>query len=166
LDTLIVEKLIEILGKEAEVYRNLKEISDKKTNVIVEGKVSELENIIKLEQSLVVQIGKLEDRREELVSQLSKELDIKPADLTVSELVKHLDKEQAAKLESCQDIMVNIMNELKNTNELNSRLIKNSLEYIDFSINLVAAAGSSDNNYGNSGHVSNSKKRNFFDARL
>ncbi|MGI6776724.1 MAG: flagellar protein FlgN [Acetivibrionales bacterium] len=166
MDTTIVDRLLEVLENEEELYRHLKDISDKKTKVIVEGKVSELESIIKLEQSLVVKIGKLENKREELVNLLSEELDIKPGNLTISELVKRLGQKQASKLKSCQDIMINTLNDLKNTNGLNSRLIKNSLEYIDFSINLIAAAGSLDNNYENSGNVSNSKKRNIIDARL
>jgi len=166
LDFSILSNLFEVLEKEAEIYQNLEKISGSKTNIIVEGKVSELENLVRLEQSLVVQIGKLEDIREELVSQLASQLQVGPSELTISELANHVEDVQAQKLRTYQDKMANIIGSLKNSNELNSKLIKNSLEYIDFSINLVAAAGTADNNYGNSGEVSNSKKRSFFDKRL
>lgn len=167
MDTLVVDKLFEILKKEIEIYGSLEQISSRKTDIIVEGKVSELENIVKLEQSMVVKIAKLEDKREQIVNQLSEQLNIQSSEVTISELVKYLGDEQAEKLKSFQDKMVSTLNKLKDANQLNSKLIKNSLDYIDFSINLITAADAGSNNYGNSGQVKDdSKKRNFFDARL
>lgn len=166
MESLMIDKMIDILGQEARIYASILEMSRNKTNIIVEGKVSELENIVKLEQSLILQIGRLEGMREELVEQISNQLDLAPENITISGLVKHLKDSQAEKLKLCQDNMQKVLGNLKNANEMNSRLIKNSLDYIDFSLNLIAAADAGSNNYGNTGEVSGSKKRSFFDMRL
>lgn len=166
LDTLVVDKLIEVLDQEARIYDDILKISKDKTNVIIEGKVSELESIVKLEQSLVLCMGKLEDIREQLVEKLSGGLGLNSPEVTVSQIMKHMKNDQAEKLKSCQDRIIDVLGELKNTNDLNSRLIKNSLEYIDFSINLLSAADAANSTYGNTGQVNNSKKRSFIDMKL
>ena len=56
LDNLINE-LISVLDQEARVYENILRMSKSKTNIIVEGKVAELDNMVKLEQSLILQNG-------------------------------------------------------------------------------------------------------------
>jgi len=43
--------------------------------------------------------------------------------------------------------MTSIIEEIKNINEVNSRLIKNSIDFIDFSINILTSANLGGNNY-------------------
>jgi len=166
LETQIISELIAVLEQEARVFDDILKISKNKTNVIVSGKVNDLESIIKLEQALVLQIGRLENVREELVLKLSKQINIKPSEITLSQLSKLLHNDQTDILKKFQNRINNLINELRNTNDLNSKLIKNSLDYIDFSINLFAAMGPASNNYGNTGQLGDPKKRNFFDMKL
>lgn len=166
MDSKLINELIDILEQENRIYEEILKISKNKTNIIVEGKVTELENIVKLEQALVIQMGRLENLREEVVEKLAASLRINPSDITISELAKHLEKEQSQKLKNVQDKLGGTLKELRNSNELNSKLIKNSLDYINFSINVLTDAGVLGNNYGNTGHVGEGKKRSFFDVRL
>ena len=80
--------------------------------------------------------------------------------------MEHVGENQVDKLKSIQGKMKSTISSLKAVNQLNLNLIKNSLEYIDFSINLVTAASTVNNSYGNSGQVKSPDKRSFFDARL
>lgn len=166
LNAQMIDALINVIEKENSIYEDIAKLSKNKTDIIVKGKVAELENIVKIEQSLVLQIGKCEDAREKLVEALSKQLNLDPDKLTISELLKHLNQSQAQKLKNSQDKMAVLLKDLKNLNEMNSKLIKNSLEYIDFSMNLMTSVGVSNNNYGNNGQVGDSKKRNLFDVKL
>ncbi len=162
----LIGQLAEILNQENEIYDTLSKISNNKTNLIIEGKVNELENIVKIEQTLVIKISKLEDQREKIVGKLCAELGQKPEDVTISGLAEQLSKKEAAELKACQEKMVKNIEELKNTNELNSKLIKNSLEYIDFSINMMTSIDTFTNSYGSSGNTGDTKKRNLFDVKL
>lgn len=162
----LVGQLIEVLQQEADIYEEILRISKDKTNVIIEGRVTGLENITKLEQSLILKIRQAEDIRENLAEKLAEELNINTPDTTISELIKHLKKGQAKELGNIQKKIMSTINDLKSTNGLNSRLIKNSLQYIDFSISLFSDEDSGGNNYGNSGQVDGSKKRSFMDVKL
>jgi predicted AAA+ superfamily ATPase len=164
--TEFITKLTNVLEQENAIYQDILEMSKNKTDIIIEGRVSELESIIKLEQNLIVQLGKLEDVRETLVSEISSHLKIPIQELKLSDLINYADKKEADKLKNCQKRMSFSLKDLMNVNELNSNLIKNSLEYIDFSINILSKPDIGINNYGNTGQVSSSEKRNFLDVRL
>ena len=166
MDTGMVKKLIEIIGKEAEIYETLLRLSREKTDIIVQGKVTELENITKVEQSLVLRLAKLEQSREDLVEKLSKEIGMDAENITVSQLGKVFPEDQSKELARCQEKMTSVFKDLKDSNELNTKLIKNSLEYIDFSINVLSNAGSAGDTYGKSGQSNDPGKRNFFDVKL
>jgi flagellar biosynthesis/type III secretory pathway chaperone len=128
--------------------------------------VSELEAVTKLEQALILQIGKLEDERETLAEKFAGQLGMDASEITVTNLSKRLGGEDAERLKTCCSKFESRIKALKSTNELNTRLIKNSLDYIDFSMNIFANTSSANNLYGNSGQANDSKKRNFFDMRL
>lgn len=166
MDTLLINKLKDILSKESSLYEEILELSIKKTTIIVEGKVSDLENITKMEQMLIPQIGRLENEREEIVNRLSQIMDIPSDDINISELTLRLDDAQSKALKESQINIHSIIEKLKASNDINSKLIRNSLDYIDFSINLFSSTGTNDSNYSNSGRVNNSKKRNFLDMKL
>lgn len=166
MDTELVNSLIEVLNNEAALYKGILKIAKNKTDVIIGGKVSELENIVKLEQYIILQLSKLEEEREELVDKLSVQLSVDASDITLSSLEKLLPKEQAERLESCHKMLPEIVRDLDQANVLNSKLIKNSLDYIDFSINVLMNAGSAGSTYGNSGQSNDLKKRNLLDMKL
>lgn len=166
MDAVLIDELIDILNKEAAIYEGVLKLSKNKTDTIVAGKVAELEGITRLEQSMILQMGKLESEREKLIEKLASQLKIPVEEITISSLEKLLHKEQAGRLRACHRSLDKVLKELSDTNGLNSRLIKNSLDYIDFSINLLANSSSAGNLYGNAGQASDSKKRNFFDVKL
>lgn len=166
MDTISVKKLIDVLNRESIIYEGILKLSKEKTDVIVKGKVTELEGITRAEQTLILQLGKLEEEREALVGELAGQLGKKPEEITVSELEKILPAEQSRELKESSSKMTGLINELRGTNGVNSKLIKNSLDYIDFSINILSNAGSSGDIYGKSGQSNDSGKRNLFDMKL
>ncbi|HEX2924832.1 MAG TPA: flagellar protein FlgN [Ruminiclostridium sp.] len=166
MDMGLVKNLTDILNNENDIYETLLKISNNKTDLIVSGKVNELENIVKIEQSLIIKIAKLEDKREAIVGSLSAFLGKKSEEITVSELVEKLGQQDSKELKACQQRMLKNINDLKTVNELNSKLIKNSLEYIDFSINMMTSEGTVTNSYGSSGNADEIKKRSLFDVKL
>ena len=166
MDILLVDGLIDILDNEAEIYREVLKLSHNKTNVIVEGSAAELEKLTREEQVLIFQIADLEDVREKITAKLSAQCKEGSGKLTVSVLAGLLPQDRAQRLGAAQEKLSKTLKEIKEVNSLNSRLIRNSLDYIDFSINLLTGAEATGNLYGNSGQASSGRKRNFFDVRL
>lgn len=167
MDTNNIDKLLNILNAELVIYMDVLQLSKKKTDILIEGKVSELENIVKLEQTYVLNVGRLENEREKLIKEIANSSDLDAEKLNISDLVKKVDSTRVEKLTNIQSKITNVIDEIKNLNEMNSQLIKNSLEYINFSINLFSEASTTgENNYGNKGEIHDSKKKNFFDVKL
>lgn len=166
LEKQIIIELIKVLEEEANIYDDILKISKNKTGIIVEGKVAELESLVKIEQSLVLKMSRVETLRETLVEKIGAELNIKPQDITISEILKHLKGDEGSDLKACQMKMTRALNELKHSNETNSKLIKNSLDFINFSVNLMTSVDIGTNNYGTGGQSNESKKRTFFDMKL
>ncbi len=166
LDRLLISKLIDVIVHENKLYEEILSIARKKTDIIVEGKIAELQKVTTMEQSLVVQIGKLEISREDYTEKISSELGIGLSDLKISRILEHIEPEQAKLLKSAQVQLNNTIEQLKSLNDLNSKLIKNSLEYINFSMNILTDIESNGNNYKSTGQVGEGSKRNFFDVKL
>ncbi len=162
----LIDKLLEILEQEYTVYEDILRLSKDKTNTIIEGKVSELDNIVKLEQALVMQIARIDEKREEVLLQICNETNAGEKTMNISEIRKHTTEVQSKRLEEYQKRMLGIVNELGHINKLNSKLIQNSLEFIEFSLNLMANADAASNNYGKKGNSSDKSRKNLIDMKL
>lgn len=161
-----INALLHVLNEELKIYNELLSLSRNKTDIIIKGKVTELDTMVKREQELIVELGGLESQREAAVDKIAQQLNINPSEITMSELVNRLEPVQAQELRKYQLNLTGILGELKELNDTNSKLIKNSLEFINFSINIMAGAPDTGNNYGGNGQVHDPGKRNLFDMKL
>ena len=115
---------------------------------------------------MVRKIAKLEDQRENIVDKLCAQLGRKAKEITISDLLVLVGEKESRELKDSQQKIRDTLNGLKQKNELNSKLLKNSLEYIDFSINVATSVGTLNNDYNSSGNTGDSKKRTIFDVKL
>ena len=163
-----VNAVIDILDKEYGYYKDMLELSKSKKKIIVEGKVAELDKIVKLEQNMIFNIGQLEKKREEEVAKLSNALNLNSSQITISELSKVLQPELKKELENMQKNLQDIFSELKAVNDVNGQLIEQSLEYIDYSINLFSGTGMETGSlYEDIGkNKSKQSKKNIFDTKI
>ncbi len=161
-----IGKLGDVLERECGVYTDILDLSKNKRDAIIKGRVSELEKLLEIEQNLIIMAGKLENEREELAGQLAQEKGIAKEDVNMSKLADFSEDDEAEELTKTRQKILDILGELKDTNELNSRLVRNSLEYINFSINLLNCVEAGSEGYRDSGRVSEGKGRNYLDVRL
>jgi flagellar biosynthesis/type III secretory pathway chaperone len=166
LDDSVVTELIDVLQLEKKVYADLLDISKNKTNIIIEGKAAELDKIIKSEQSLVLVSSRLENAREGFMAKLSEQIGLKPGEITITNLLPHVRASRKIELELYRQQINAVINELKKVNDLNAGLIRNSLEYINFSINLISGGSAGNISYSNTGKITNGNKHSLFDIKL
>lgn len=163
-----VSAVIDILEKEYGYYKDMLELSKSKKDIVIQGKVAELDKIVKLEQNMIFNIGQLEKKREEEVAKLSSALNINSSQITISELSKVLRPEMKKDLENVQSMLQKTLSELKTINDANGQLIEQSLEYIDYSINLFSGTGMETGSlYEDIGkNKSKQSKKNIFDTKV
>ncbi len=67
----IASVLIEVMQEQLDAYKELYDMGNKKTDVLVNGDIKTLSEITEQEQKLIIKLGKLEDERFELVKAVS-----------------------------------------------------------------------------------------------
>lgn len=136
-----VLELIEILDRQRELYRKLLEIARAKQPVLVKGDLAKLEEFTRQEEQIVVQVGKLEEQRSKIHQALANHFHFPEPEITLSDIASKVSPELSDKLSQVGDGLKDILNELKDVNSLNNVLIKQSLDYIEFSVNVITSIG-------------------------
>ena len=135
----LIEELIMVLGDEEKIYSEIIPIAEKKTQIIVNNDLQSLNSITEEEQELLGKISKLEKKRQEVIRNIGIVMNKKESELnfvTIIELLDGQEKEQE-ELRKLHDKIKRTIDVLSTLNERNQMLIKQSLEMIDFDINLM-----------------------------
>lgn len=162
-----MERILSALKNEKTIYDKLLSSSIEKKDFIIEGKLKELDRIVQIEGNLILKISKLEDEREAAVDALAKELGFPRENLTVTYICDELKDKRCGPLKEITQSIAGILSQLKEVNDINGKLIKQSLEYIDFSINLITDSLEPHNGvYEAKVHGDKEKKVSLFDAKV
>lgn len=156
-----VQAILDILNGEIAFYKKLLKLSKDKQKIIIAGNVNELDKIIKIEQDMILEIGQLEKQRELEADRLCVLLGLKRESLTLSELSRILGASDGALFQNIQKEMKDLLSELKKINDQNGELIKQSLEYIDFSIDIITSSQLTSSSLYDEG----SQTKRMFDAK-
>jgi len=163
----MMDQLIDILGEQTIRYEELLGLSQEKRDVIIENDVEALQKINHLENIVVSQNQRLEKKRQAVVSDMAIVLGQKEEELTLTRLIELMEgKAEQQPLIDARDRIKTVLDELKDVNQQNGELVKNALEYIEFSTNLVRSSlgqqpatyfpGSDDIYTGESGYIDTS----------
>ncbi len=133
----LYEELVSNLNEQLEYYSELAAIGLEKTGVIVKNDVESLSKINTVENMLVVRLEKLDKKNREILNDIimvtGKQID----KVTVKNVAKLLSNEEGAELERLTQKLYDVATEMKETNEKNKILVDTSLEYADFSMNVL-----------------------------
>ena len=135
----LIEELIETLTQEEALYVELLPIAEQKTKIIIENNLEELQRITTMEQEFVDKIAVLENQRLKTISNIGIVMSQDPNTLTLTSLsamLKNQPEEQAA-LNRLHDSLKKILELIKEINLQNKVLIEQSLEMIEFNMNVM-----------------------------
>ena len=134
----LIDELISVLNKENIEYEKVLAYATEKTSIIVKGDVTALQEIMSKEQAILDDIANLERKRSEVTKDIADVLNRDVKELTVSRLVELLGTQQNEKeaLEKVHTKLKTTIDRLITVNETNKVLINDSLNIIDFEINL------------------------------
>lgn len=163
-----IQQVIHSLDSLYEVHQEMLGISKTKQGAIVNNDVEKLIEVMNQESRCVKQIEQLEANRVKACQDFLIEKGIKSQlQLTVTELTRiAFDPSDKKALQDVQSRLSQTLNELKTLNELNQKLIEQSLGFIDYSLGLLGGRDDQEVTYqhpaGKSGGV---KKPGLFDTR-
>ena len=135
----LMETLIEVLEKENLEYKNLLELSMKKTPVIVSDDIKALAKITDEEQIIVSRINHLDNQRNEAVNDIANVLNKDVTKLKIVDLIKMLAArpQEQAKLAAVFDELRRNVQAVKRINEQNRELIESALEMVQFNMQIM-----------------------------
>ncbi len=166
----LIENLITTLTQENDEYQKLLALSIEKTGIIVEGNHEALTAMVEKEQEVVGRINSLEKKRAEATKDIATVLGRNPKTLTLSNLEELLSsqKEECSAIKSIHDRLSDTMKRMVSVNDNNKALLKESLEMVEFEMNLVqslkhapSTANYAGNNYADNSYTANAS----FDAK-
>ncbi len=134
----LMENIIEVLEQENAEYRTLIRLSEEKTPIIIKGDLENLNRITEAEQVIVARIQKLEKERMSTMADIAEVTNFK-ADIKLGDLITMMDKhpEEQKKLQDLHDRLKETMRRMKQVNEQNRDLLQDSLEMVQFEMNLL-----------------------------
>lgn len=135
----LFENLISALESENSLYEELLSLSTTKTDVIVKGDVDALNKLVAEEQVIVEKINTFEKTRTEVTADIGNVLNRDPSKLTLAKLSDLLanQPEEQTKLKEVHKKLSATLKELKIKNDSNKVLLQESLDMVQFEINLL-----------------------------
>jgi flagellar biosynthesis/type III secretory pathway chaperone len=130
--------LIATLEKLYKLHKSLFDLSVEKTNVIKRGAMDELDVVLKDEQKHIAAINTLEINRqresEHYLQSLGVRLEKNP---TISLCIQYSSPEDQEALGYWQRKLVDMIAELKARNELNQKLVYQSLQFVNMNLSML-----------------------------
>lgn len=135
----LMQELITTLKLELTEYEKLLDLSKRKTPILVEGKIEELQKITEEEQNLVEKINSVDKKRAELVKDIGNVLNKNPKELTLMKLAEILNSqpEEQKELTSLHDRMKRTLHNVETVNQQNQALVQQLLDMVAFDMTLV-----------------------------
>lgn len=135
----LIQELIQTLQSEDKLYQELIPVAIKKTRVIIDNDLASLQQITEQEQLVVDKINVLERKREEVILNIGTVINRSPKTLTMKMIISLLEKqpEEQSQLSMIHDSLKATLNTVVEINNRNKSLIQQSLEMIEFNMNLV-----------------------------
>lgn len=161
----IIEKLILALEKDCEIYTEVLRLGEMKKDIIIKGDIDELDKITKREHALIASLMKLEEIRDKIVTEIMKETGLQKVDV-IDDITKVVDAGSREKIQAVKRKLENLMSDVRDVNESNGELIKQSMDMIEFNVNLISSIDEAETNYGDKANINYQKKRpGSFDAK-
>ena len=134
----LIEEFISTLEEEHQNYEELLILATEKTNVIKINDVETLQKLTAAETAILGKNQRLENKREGIVKNIGVVLNYKSDELTITKIAEIIENQsECGALISVRDRLKETLEALKQKNELNRELIQSSLDYIEFSVNML-----------------------------
>jgi flagellar biosynthesis/type III secretory pathway chaperone len=127
------KQLIELLEKHVKLHKGLLELAKKKTEVLKKGDMEDLAGIMKEEQKYMTAINQIERERIQVVEAMVSGEE----ERTLTACISRTEGTERTILEKLRDELSAVILELKNINLLNQQLTKQSLQFVNMTLDMV-----------------------------
>ncbi|MBS4535788.1 flagellar protein FlgN [Clostridium sp. D2Q-14] len=131
----LVDILKKVLKEEILVYRDLLNLMNEKTEILIEGNIEKLDKLTNKENNIVNKLGKFDNLRNKVIFNIQHKAGMNE-DIDILRLLKILDDEDKKEVFDLREEFLEVLSKIKDKNQLNSSLIKDSLDYVNLNISM------------------------------
>jgi flagellar biosynthesis/type III secretory pathway chaperone len=133
----MIEKLITILGREAEVFESFLTLLEKQKKMLVSNDTDGLNQVTDRQREKVVESQLLAKERERLIEEIrvANRLD---GDLNVTRLLEIIETDQADRLSALRDMIIELSQKIEEVRNTNALLLNRSRQYIQKTLEMLA----------------------------
>ncbi|MCY9528651.1 MULTISPECIES: flagellar protein FlgN [Paenibacillus] len=137
-----VQQIIGTLTLLNDLHKQLLDIAEEKKQVIIKNDVEGLSQLMTKESRLLKQVAEVDEDRQQATQQFILEKGIRSQlNLTVTEIARLVfQAEERVELLRSKEELTRTIEKLKKVNLQNQQLIQQSLEFVDFSLNMFLGA--------------------------
>ncbi|QQE74116.1 flagellar protein FlgN [Brevibacillus composti] len=160
--------LYELLDNLIQLHKAMLTLAGQKRGVLIKGDVDQLMAITTQEKKLIKAVDASENARQALVTQLFADQGIQRENGTLEDLIKlTTSPEEKARLTAVREELKRIIGELRQENELNQQLLKQSLSFVTMTLDLITDTPEDDYFYGKSNRSDGHRgpTRTFFNTK-
>jgi hypothetical protein len=161
----LTEQLLLVLNKEQEIYDAVILLSNDKQDAIVNNNIEELSRIVEKEKTYSISLVKLEEIRTKVISQLVKDYNLVDINI-LSDLYPYMSEQEVRKVDHVKKKLTNTVSILSQKNELSKKLIEQSIDQINFDLNLLTQVGEGNVNYRDNANDMDVERRSIFDKKI
>ncbi|MBM7700160.1 flagellar protein FlgN [Kurthia huakuii] len=134
-----IEQINTIMAKLNMMHKSLVKLADHKTELITNGDMDGIKNMINDEQSHISAIAQLESQRQQAVLSYLKGRNVAPtAQPTIEQLIALVPTAQEkTQLRQTSEQLLQTVEQLQQANELNQKLLFNSLQVVNMTIDMM-----------------------------
>lgn len=163
-----VETICSTLTKLERMHKSLLELAYKKTEIIKTGDMKALDQMLKDEQAHVAAIDKLEQQRQIQVTQYLGAKGVASTDnMTVADVIEAAEQDaEKDTLSAVRNRLMSIINDLRKQNELNQKLVFQSLQFVNLTLDALRPRPEQVNYSGREVRGTNTRaKKSYFDSQ-
>jgi flagellar biosynthesis/type III secretory pathway chaperone len=149
----LLDGLADVLQKEIEVYRELREAIVLERQVIMKPSLEALHESNSRKETCVLKTRLLEEVRSNLTGRIASHLGIDEGEMTLSGLLSHASPQQRKRLGECQSMLKVLVTDIAGLNSRNGLLIESSIRFNESAVNFIADMMSSGSVYAESGRL-------------
>jgi hypothetical protein len=125
----MINRLIEIISKEAALFERFLDLLEKQKRSLVTNDVTDLTRITEEQQQKLTESQMLDRERRQLVERIKAANEIE-GDLTVTRLIELVDDQQARRLRELKELVLGLNKKINETRNSNAMLLNQSREFI------------------------------------
>lgn len=161
----MIDQLVLALKKEQEIYDEVIALSKDKQIAIVNNDLKLLEVIMKKEKTFSISLVKLEEIRSKIINQLVKDYELVEIN-QLTDLYPFMGDHDVRTVDSIRTKLINTVKILGQKNDLNKQLLEQSIDQVEFDLNLLTTVGEGNVNYEGNASDTDVERRSIFDRKI